>query len=270
MYHNISLEAVFKRDRAIVISGIVGISVLAWAYMFYQAWDMKNMDMAIKMSMSQTQAWGAVDFILMFVMWTVMMVAMMIPSAAPMLIMFAIINRKRCDQQHPFVHTGVFLLGYLAAWVWYSALATLTQWGLNNTALLSPMMVSTSPILGGALLIVAGIFQFTPLKHACLTRCRSPIGFLLNEWREGTQGAFTMGLKNGNYCVICCWALMSLMFVAGVMNLLWMAIIAVFVLVEKVAPAGHWVSRISGFLLILWGVWMLLVGGSELIPMSWL
>ncbi len=262
MYHETLLEAVFKRDRAIVISGIVVVSVLAWAYMFYLAWDMKNIDMGIKISMPQMQTWGALDFVLMFVMWVVMMMAMMIPSAAPMILMFANINRKRREQQHPFVHTGVFLLGYLAAWVWYSALATLAQWGLNTTALLSPMMVSTSPILGGALLLVAGIFQFTPLKHACLTRCRSPLGFLLNEWREGTQGAFIMGLKNGNYCVICCWALMSLMFVAGVMSLLWMAIIAAFVLVEKVAPAGRWVSRISGFLLILWGAWMLLVGGS--------
>jgi len=262
MYHETSLEAVFKRDRAIVISGIVGISVLAWAYMFYLAWGMKSMDMGIKISIPQMQTWGTVDFVLMFVMWAVMMVAMMIPSAAPMILMFATINRKRSELQHPFVHTGVFLLGYLAAWVWYSALATLTQWSLNTTALLSPMMVSTSPILGGVFLLVAGIFQFTPLKHACLTRCRSPLGFLLNEWREGTQGAFTMGLKNGNYCVICCWALMSLMFVAGVMSLLWMAIIAVFVLVEKVAPAGRWVSRISGFLLVLWGSWMLLIGGN--------
>ena len=262
MYHETSLEAVFKRDRAIVISCIVGISVLAWAYMFYLAWDMKNMDMGIKISMPQMQTWGALNFVFIFVMWAVMMVAMMIPSAAPVILMFATINRKRRELQHPFVHTGVFLLGYLAAWVWYSALATLTQWGLNTTALLSPMMVSTSPILGGALLLIAGIFQFTPLKHACLTRCRSPLGFLLNEWREGTQGAFVMGLKNGNYCVICCWVLMSLMFVAGVMSLLWMAIIAVFVLVEKVAPAGRWVSRISGFLLVLWGSWMLLIGGN--------
>ncbi len=160
-------------------------------------------------------------------------------------------------QQSPVVPTGVFLLGYLIAWAWYSALATLGQWGLHTAALLSPTMVNASPILGGALLLAAGIFQFTPLKYACLTRCRSPLGFLLNEWRDGTRGALIMGLRNGNFCVVCCWALMSVMFVVGVMSLLWMAIIAAFVLVEKVAPRGLWVSRISGLLFIVWGVWML-------------
>jgi predicted metal-binding membrane protein len=225
--------------------------------MFYLAWGMKNIDMGLRMAMPQIQSLGAVDFLLTFVMWTVMMVAMMVPSAAPMVLMFGTVNRKRREQQDPFVSTGVFLLGYLVAWAWYSSLATLGQWGLHKAALLSPRMESTSAILGGMLLLAAGIFQFTPLKYACLTRCRSPLGFLLNEWRKGKQGAFIMGLRNGNYCVVCCWALMSLMFVAGVMSVLWMAIIAAFVLVEKVAPGGRWVSRFSGLLLIVWGGWML-------------
>jgi predicted metal-binding membrane protein len=257
MYDERLLEAVFKRDRTIVISGIVGVSVLAWAYMFYLASGMKNMDVGMNMVMPQIQSWGAVDFLLTFVMWTVMMVAMMVPSAAPMVLMFATVNRKRREQEDPFVSTGVFLLGYVVAWAWYSSLATLGQWGLHNTALLSPMMASTSAVLGGMLLLAAGFFQFTPLKYACLTRCRSPLGFLLNEWRDGRRGAFIMGLRSGNYCVVCCWALMSLMFVAGVMSLFWMAVIAAFVLVEKVAPGGRWVSRISGILLIIWGAWML-------------
>jgi len=184
-------------------------------------------------------------------------VAMMVPSSTPMVLMFASINRKRRERRDPIAPTGMFLIGYIVAWAWYSALATLGQWGLHSAALLSPTMVSSSPILGGLLLLAAGIFQFTPLKYACLIRCRSPLGFLLNEWQEGIRGAFIMGLRSGNYCVVCCWALMSLMFVAGVMSLLWMAVIAAFVLVEKVAPGGQWVSRISGILLILWGSWML-------------
>ena len=257
MYSETSLEAVFKRDRAIVISGIAIVSVLAWTYMVYMAWGMKNVDLGMEMSLPQMQSWGAVDFFLMFMMWTVMMVAMMVPSATPMVLMFASIYRKRWEQEEPVVPTGMFLLGYLLAWAWYSVLATLGQWGLHSVALLSPTMVSTSPILGGSLLLAAGIFQFTPLKNACLTRCRSPLGFLLNEWREGRRGAFIMGLRSGNYCVVCCWALMSLMFVVGVMNLLWMAIIAAFVLAEKIVPKGYWVNRISGLLLIAWGVWML-------------
>ena len=258
MYSKTPIEAVFKRDRIIVICGIALVSVLAWMYMLYLAWGMKNLDMSMEMSLPQMQSWGAVDFSLMFIMWTVMMVAMMVPSATPTVLMFARIYRKRCERQEPVVSTGMFLLGYLSAWAWYSALATFGQWGLHSAALFSPMMVSTSPILGGVLLLAAGIFQFTPLKHACLTHCRSPLGFLLNEWREGSRGAFIMGLRNGNYCVVCCWALMSLLFVAGVMSLLWMAVIAAFVLVEKVAPGGQWVSRISGLLLILWGAWMLM------------
>lgn len=256
-YQETPLEAVLKRNRTIVISGIAGVSVLAWTYMFYLAWGMKNMDVRMETAMPQMHSWGTVDFVLMFVMWTVMMVAMMVPSATPTVLMFATINRERREKKAPFVSTGVFLLGYLVAWAWYSVLATLGQWVLHTAAILSPMMVSTSPVLGGGLLVAAGIFQFTPLKYACLTRCRSPMGFFLNEWREGTQGAFIMGLRNGNYCVVCCWALMSLMFVAGVMSLLWMAIIAAFVLVEKVAPGGHWVSRSSGLLFIAWGGWLL-------------
>ena len=253
-----TIEAVFKRDRIIVISGIAVVSILAWMYMIYLVWGMKNLDMGMEMSGPHLHSWGVMDFSLMFVMWTVMMVAMMVPSTTPMVLMFASINRRRSERLDPIAPTGMFLLGYLSAWAWYSALATLGQWGLHSAALLSPTMVSTSPILGGVLLLAAGIFQFTPLKYACLTRCRSPLGFLLNEWREGIRGAFIMGLRSGNYCVVCCWALMSLMFVAGVMSLLWMAVIAAFVLVEKVAPGGQWVSRISGLLLILWGAWMLM------------
>lgn len=256
MHYRTPLEAVLKRDRIIVMSGLAGVVALAWVYIFYLAWRMKDMGMGGDMAMPQMQPWGAIDFMLTLVMWAVMMVAMMVPSAAPMIFMFATANRRRRQQQGPFVPTGVFVLGYLVVWSGFSALATSAQWGLHTAALLSPTMVSTSPILGGALLLAAGIFQLSPLKHACLTHCRSSIAFLMTDWREGTRGAFIMGLKHGSYCVGCCWVLMSLLFVAGVMNLLWVAIIAAFVLVEKVAPAGHWVSRGTGLLLIGWGAWM--------------
>ncbi len=251
------LEEILKRDRAITISGIAGVSALAWAYIIYLAWDMSGMDMGIKMAMPRVQSWSAVDFVLTFVMWTVMMVAMMVPSAAPMVLLFATINRKRREQQRPFVTTGLFLSSYLVVWAAFSALATTAQWGLQTAALVSPMMVSTSPILGGGLLLAAGVFQLTSLKYACLHHCRDPLGHLMTEWREGARGAFVMGFKHGVYCTGCCWALMVLLFVAGVMNLLWVAIIAGFVLVEKVAPGGRWVSRVSGLLFIVWGAWIL-------------
>lgn len=256
MRSTISIEAAIKRDQMIVLVGLVGVSVLAWTYMLYLAWDMKNMDVGMKVAMPQMLSWGALDLVLTFVMWAVMMVAMMVPSVSPMVLLFATINRKRRAEQSPFVPTSVFLLGYLVIWTGFSAIATSAQWGLHSAALLSPMMVSTSPIFGGVLLVAAGIFQWTPLKHVCLKHCRSPLEFLMKDWREGTRGALIMGLRHGSFCVGCCWALMGLLFVAGVMNLLWVATIAAFVLIEKVFPVGHWVDRLAGLGLIGWGGWM--------------
>jgi predicted metal-binding membrane protein len=259
------LEAVLKQDRAVILAGLAGITALAWAYMFYLAWAMRPMDMgamqmAMDQAMPQMQAWGPVELLLTFVMWAVMMVAMMVPSAAPMILLFATINRKRRQQDRPHVATSVFLAAYLLVWTLFSALATLVQWGLHSAELLSPMMVSTNPILGGTLLIAAGVFQWTPLKHACLAHCRAPFDFLMTDWREGNHGAFLMGLKHGVYCLGCCWFLMGLLFVAGVMNLLWVAAIALFVLVEKVVPSGPVVSRVTGAVLMAAGIALLTQG----------
>ncbi|MDQ3698862.1 MAG: DUF2182 domain-containing protein [Gemmatimonadota bacterium] len=232
------------------------IAGLAWWYVIHLAREMSPR--AMDMAMPMMQQWGAMDLLLLFVMWLVMMVAMMVPSATPMILLFATVTRQRRERQasHPAVPTGVFLLGYLLVWAGYSAIATSAQWALHSAALLSPMMVTTSTRLGGALLIVAGLFQFTPLKALCLTRCRSPLGFLTVEWREGVRGALIMGIKHGGYCVTCCWSLMALLFVAGVMNLLWVAAIAVLVLLEKMAPSGRLISRAAGVVLVAGGVWM--------------
>lgn len=164
-------ETVLRRDRAVVLCGLAVIIALSWIYMYYLAWQMRGMDM--EMAMPRMQVWGVADFGLTFVMWAVMMVAMMTPSAAPMVLTFAGINRRRRDQHVPHVSTGVFLLGYLAVWAGFSLLATTAQWGLQAASLLSPMMASTSPILGGVLLLAAGTYQWTPLKYACLRHCRS-------------------------------------------------------------------------------------------------
>jgi len=182
---------------------------------------------------------------------SVMMVAMMVPPASPMILLFARVNRQRREGENPAIPTALFLAAYLVVWSGFSAVATLAQWGLHSAALLSPMMVSTSPILGGLLLVGAGVFQWTSLKRACLVRCRSPLAFLLAEWRDGPRGAFLMGLRHGVYCLGCCWILMALLFVAGVMNLLWVATLAVFVLVEKVLPRGDLAGRLGGAALIL-------------------
>jgi predicted metal-binding membrane protein len=249
------LDGVLRRDRQVVSASLVGIAGLAWLYVLHLGRGMSAAG-EMRMAMPQMQSWGAVDLLLLFVMWAVMMIAMMVPSAAPMILLFATVDRRRRGEHQPYVATGVFLIGYLAVWSGFSAVATGAQWGLHRAALLSPMMVSSSAVLGGALLVAAGVFQWTPLKYACLTRCRSPLGFLLSEWREGLRGAFVMGLRHGAYCVGCCWALMTLLFVAGVMNLLWVAAIAAFVLVEKVIPHGQVVSRLTGVALVVAGVWV--------------
>ena len=264
-------ETVLRRDRIVVLSGLALIVALAWAYVSSLAPDMQHVEMATEMAMPQMQAWGVTDFTLTFVMWAVMMVAMMTPSAAPMILMFAGINRRCQEQQAPYVPTSVFLVGYLVVWAAFSVLATAAQWGLHTASLLSSIMVSTTPVLGGILLLVAGIYQLTPLKHACLSKCRSPLLFVLNEWREGRWGAFLMGLKHGSYCTGCCWHLMALLFVAGVMNLLWVAAIAGFILLEKMAPAGQRMGQAAGVLMIAGGVVVLglaLWGGMqpEMIP----
>jgi predicted metal-binding membrane protein len=252
-------DTALRRDRIIVLSSLAAITALSWVYVFSVASDMQNTDMenmGTEMTMPRMQAWGVADFGLTFGMWAGMMVAMMTPSAAPMILMFAQVNRRRREQDVSYVPTSVFLVGYLVVWAAFSVLATTAQWGLHAVSLLSPVAAITSPVFGGVLLVAAGIYQWTPLKHVCLSKCRSPMGFVLNEWREGRWGAFLMGLKHGVYCTGCCWSLMALLFVAGVMNLLWVAAIAGFILLEKVAPAGDRLGRVAGVLFIGWGVWM--------------
>ena len=256
MQNVMSLDAVLRRDRVVVMAGVVALAALAWAYMVYLAQSTSGMGSG--MAMTQLQSWSAADFGLMFLMLAVMMVAMMVPTAAPMILLFATVNRRRREQERPYVPTGVFLSGYVIVWSGFAALATGANWGLHVNSLLSSMMgTSSSAYLGGALLLTAGIFQWSPLKYACLSHCRSPLGFLMAEWRDGAGGALRMGLKHGGYCLGCCWVLMGLLFVLGVMNLLWIAALAAFVLIEKVIHNGHLVSRVTGLLLAGWGVWML-------------
>jgi len=205
------------------------------------------------MVMLDVHEWGPTTILLLFVMWTVMMVAMMVPSAAPMILSFLTVNQRRQSADRPLVPVTIFLLGYLAVWTAFSAVATFAEWGLHQAAMLSTTMTATSTALNGGLLIAAGIFQWTPLKRACLKGCRSPLSFLMSEWREGTAGAFVMGLRHGAYCVGCCWILMALLFVAGVMNLFWVAVIALFVMAEKISAKGELLARVAGIALMIAG-----------------
>jgi predicted metal-binding membrane protein len=238
------------RDRAVVLSGIILMAAIAWAYMWILARD------SMSMCTVNTNPWGAADLLSTFLMWAVMMVAMMLPSASPMILAFAGVNRARRAKSLSYVGTAVFVLGYVAVWSAFSAAATAAQAALHSAALLSPMTSGSSRAIGGALLLAAGIFQWTPWKNACLHHCRTPLGFILTEWRDGSRGAFQMGWKHGFYCVGCCWLLMALLFVVGVMNLWWVAGIAAFVLVEKTIPAGPLIARAAGALLVACGLWM--------------
>jgi predicted metal-binding membrane protein len=253
------LEAALRRDRYIVLAGLAAITLLAWAYLFYVAPNMSGMDSLGElgtMAMSgMSVGFGPVDIMLMFLMWAVMMVGMMVPSAAPMILTFANINRRGREQGNPYVPTAVFLSGYLLVWVGFSVAATLAQIALIFAILGSSNL--DSALMGGLLLLAAGAFQLSPLKNVCLRHCRTPMGFITNDWREGGGGALLMGLHHGGYCLGCCWALMGLLFLLGVMNLLWIAALAAFVLVEKVGPAGVWVGRAAGVCLLAWGTWLL-------------
>jgi predicted metal-binding membrane protein len=249
-----TLDSLLRRDQVVVRAALVALVVASWAYLVYLASAMTNMADMANMAMPAVHAWSWVEIAALVVMWSVMMVAMMTPSAAPMIVMFAAIHRRRVAAGRPAVATAIFVVGYLVIWTIFSVVAALAQAGLHAAALLSPAMVATSPLLSGLLLIVAGVFQWTPLKHTCLATCRSPMSFLMTGWRPGRRGAFMVGLRHGVYCLGCCWALMALLFVVGVMNLFWVAAIAAVVLLEKVAPGGHFLGRIGGVALVAAGV----------------
>ena len=255
MQQGTTLETLLTRDRLLVASSLVVLVGLAWLYMVHMAQEMPQSGM--QMTMPHMHRWGLIDLLLLFIMWVVMMVAMMVPTAAPMLLLFATINRRKHAQAGPLVSTGAFLLGYLLVWTGFSAVIAVLQWGLHAAALLSPLMVSSSPTLGGVILVAAGICQWTALKSRCLQHCRSPLGFFMTEWREGQRGALLMGLQHGSYCVGCCWLLMAVLFVTGAMNLLWITAITMLVLVEKVVPRGPLVGRVAGLGLVFWGVSLL-------------
>ena len=241
--------------RVRLLLGLGAVIALAWAYLAGIGWSMEHMDGPGMALMPRMTDWRPVDLLLVWLMWILMMVAMMLPAALPMVLTFDA-ERARAPAQHRG-RLAAFVVGYLVVWVVFSALMTLAQWGLLEVRLISPMMASRSPLFGASLLIAAGAFQFTPLKDACLSTCRSPLSFIVTEWRPGVRGAWVMGLRHGLFCTGCCWLLMALLFLLGVMNLLWIAALAVFVLLEKTWPRARWISPASGVLLIAWGAVLL-------------
>ncbi len=244
-----------RRDRIVIAAALAAITALSWLYMYRQMQPMADMAEIMPATFAP---WHAADFALNFLFWWAMMPGMMLPSAAPMIMMFAAINRKKRGRAEPYVPTAVFTAGYLAAWGVFGAVATLADWGLERAALISPATGALGPLLAAAVLAAAGLYQLTPLKTACLAHCRSPLDFVLNHWHDGPTGALRMGFEHGLYCLGCCWFLMALLFAAGIMSLLWMAVIAAFVLVEKLFPAGQWIARAGGLAMLVAALYLVL------------
>ena len=285
-----ALESLLRRDRVIVAASLAALTVIAWTYTLWLAAAMSGdgmsmsgpgmgadmrMDPAMEMDGMEMEAgaalslgtvlgisprpWSSVEAGVTLTMWVVMMVGMMLPSATPMILLYARVGRQSRKEGKPFAATGFFAGGYLLAWVGFALAATLGQWLMEGT-LLSPALASASRIFSGVVLIVAGLYQWTPLKDACLSQCQTPIVFLQRHggFRRDPAGAVGLGLRHGLYCIGCCWALMTLLFVGGIMNVLWIAAIAIFVLAEKVFFPGRLLSRIAGTLLIAAGLWQLI------------
>jgi len=265
-------EKLLRRERLVVFGGLALLTALAWLYVLggagtgMPALHMISLslfphrlgEMAMDSMVMDSNAWSPGYWLIMLLMWWIMMVAMMTPSAAPMILLYARATRhaQASGRMKPgMVSTAGFAGGYLLIWLGFSAVATLLMWLLERSGALSvTRMASTGPWLSGALLLAAGLYQFSPLKNVCLNVCRAPAEFLSRHWRPRAVGAIRMGLEHGAFCVGCCWVLMALLFVGGVMNVVWIAILAILVLAEKVAPKGIWVSRVAGAVLIAWGL----------------
>jgi predicted metal-binding membrane protein len=256
MSESATLPLLLLRERVIILLAIAGVTALSWLYVVELWRAMPDISAVTSMAMPMAPRWTPAAFTLTFAMWAVMMVGMMLPSAAPMILTFAALNRRKARASERVVPVLLFACGYLLAWTAFSLLATLLQWALDRLALLSPMLTTTNALVGGALFLAAGAYQLTPLKQACLRHCRSPFAFLFNSWRDGASGVLRMGIEHGAYCLGCCWLLMALLFVVGVMNLLWVAAIMLFVFGEKLLRGCAWIARISGVAMAAYGIWL--------------
>jgi len=264
-----ALEAVLRRDRLLVAGALGVIAVLAWGYVLWLAvdMDMGGMDMpefrmipaGLGLMALADAPWGLIEFTFVFVMWVVMMIGMMAPSVAPMILMYARVGRQGNVKGKPLAATGWFAASYFLTWMGFALAATLVQWMVERAALLDSRMASASNVFGGIVLIAAGVYQWSPLKDVCLAQCQSPIGFLMRYggFRGDLPGCLLIGLRHGAYCIGCCWALMALLFVGGVMNVLWIALLALLVLLEKLASFGRWIARAAGVACVTAGAGML-------------
>jgi predicted metal-binding membrane protein len=229
-------------------AAIAAMALACWTFLAWIAMDMGSPLAQLMMPMATD--WTVPNMLAVFAMWMIMMAAMMLPSGWPMIRAFAEVSSRNRET----ARISAFVGAYLVVWIVFSLVATAAQWTLQAAGWVNPMIVSTSPSLNAATLVIAGVYQFSPLKRMCLSRCRTPVGFLLGEWRPGARGAWTMGLRHGLLCVGCCWALMALLFVGGAMNLAWVAALSIVVAIEKLEPKGDRVALALGIVLIAFGM----------------
>lgn len=259
--------AVLRRDRIIVILALALLTALAWSYLLWLSMDMTGLRMipsGMRLMVPADMPWRAMEFAFVFAMWTVMMVGMMTPSAVPMILMYARVGRQTHARGRPLAATVSFAIGYFLVWIAFALCATLVQWAFERAVLLDFTMASTSTVVGGLLFVAAGSYQWTRLKDVCLTQCQKPFAFLMRNggFRRDALGSLKLGVRHGAYCVGCCWALMALLLVGGVMNVLWIVLLASFILLEKVAPFGRQIALLAGVVLIAGGAWLLSMGMS--------
>ena len=255
-----ALERLLARDRRLIAVALAALVVLAWGYLLVLSKQMSDDASMASMPgmrampnmprLGGATAGAAQSIALTVLMWWTMMIGMMVPSAAPMVLLFGNVQRRQLAAESPRLRVALFTAGYLAIWGAFSVLAAVAQLALTKLALLAPLDLTVTAWLGAVLVALAGVYQLTPLKNACLRRCRSPAEFLSSHWRRGNAGAFRIGIEHGLYCVGCCWLLMSLLFVVGAMNLVWVAVIAAFVLIEKLVPQGETTAKINGVALL--------------------
>jgi len=253
-----TLRSLLVRDRTVVLSAIGVLAALSWLSMLRHAAGMNAATVLRPHAHVHDAAASGLGVV--FLMWMAMMVAMMLPPVTPWIVFHARLARERGGVGSPFPSTLAFVAGYFTVWGAFSLAAAIAHVALRNASVLAPRELVIAPAAGGVLLVLAGAFQLSPLKSACLAHCRSPLSFFVAEWRDGPTGACGMGLRHGAYCVACCWALMVLSFALGVMNLWWMGLLTLFLCLEKIAPHGARISRLSGILLIAWGAWLWMAG----------
>jgi len=259
MTERTGIESALLRDRWLIGAALVLVTLLSWAWIAPMAWDMYG-PMTGPSAWMMTPHWDFAHQLLLFGMWAVMMIGMMLPSATPALLLYGSVVRRSPGATRAVAHVYAFAGGYLLVWTGFSLAATALQLLLNRWLLLSPMMETRTRWLGPLFLCLAGLYQLTPLKRACLQSCRFPLMFMTRHWRQGISGGFWLGVLQGAYCLGCCWALMLLLFAGGVMNLWWIGALTVFVLLEKLAPISRYGGLVSGSLFVAMGFWAFVRG----------